>query len=129
VIRLADGFEEVERPSLKGIQQASILPNRVREKVEIAPIKWMKGQNPFTIQDALTEPASRLQITLQQLLDCSPRLRQDRAELLRSSVPRSRKKKFTSGKKPAEPITLHSAQYYIGRDIVSEAVAGTEDNV
>jgi len=90
----------------------------------------MKGQNPFIIQDALIGPASQLQITLHQLLDCSPRLRRDLAELLRSSVLRSRKKKLILGKKPAAaPITLHSAQYAIGRDIVSEAAEGSEENV
>ena len=74
-IQLADGFGEIEQPLPDEILQVSTLPKATKEKVVIAPIKWMKGERPFTIQDALTGPATQLQISLPQLLDCSPRLR------------------------------------------------------
>ena len=111
------------------ILQVSALLKAIREKAVIAPIKWMKGERPFTIQDALTGPATQLQITLPQLLDYSPRLRRDLAELLRSSVPRTRKKRLAARKKQKESIALHSAHCYVGRDILSEAAPGGEDNV
>ena len=69
--------------------------NKGKEKVEAIPINWMKGELPFMIQDALSGPSPGLNITLPQLLDCSPRLRRDLAKLLRSSVPHVRKKRFS----------------------------------
>jgi len=60
----------------------TILLTRSRQKVEMAPIKWIKGLAPFTIEDALNGPTPSLAITLLQLLDCSPRLHRDLEEFL-----------------------------------------------
>jgi len=100
-----------------------------REKVEMAPIKWMKGQAPFTIEDALNGPTPSLSITLPQLLDCSPRLRRDLAELLRSSVPRVRKKKATNWSGITEPASLHSSKLTLGHEVTREASPGTEGDI
>jgi len=35
-------------------------PRKAQKKLEIAPINWMKGQAPFTIQDALNAPTRDL---------------------------------------------------------------------
>jgi len=102
---------------------------RRRPKVEVAPIKWMKGQAPFTIEDALNGPTPSLSITLPQLLDCSPRLRRDLAELLRSSVPRVRKKKATNRSGITEPASLHSSKWTLGHEVTSEASPGTEGDI
>jgi len=89
----------------------------------------MKGQVPFTIQDALNGPSPGLSITLPQLLDCSPRLRRDLAELLRSSIPRTRKKNSTGSKGQSHPISLHSTKFIVGPEVTSEASPGIEDNI
>ena len=129
VIRVGNQFEEVERTPSERIFPVSTLPKKTKEKVVTAPINWMHGESPFTIRDALNGPSSRLQITLPQLLDCSPRLRRDLAELLRSSVPRSRKKRVSSTEKGVEPMTLHSSKFSIGTEVLSEAGEGADDNV
>lgn len=41
--------------------------NKGKEKAEAIPIKWMKGQVPWTIQDALSGLSPGLNITLPQL--------------------------------------------------------------
>jgi len=89
----------------------------------------MKHEVPFTIRDPLNGPNTCLQITLPQLLDCSPPLHRDLAELLRSSIPRARRKKNPKGSTPLEPVRLHSSQLSIGNEVVSEASPGAEDNV
>ena len=104
-------------------------PRKARKKLEIAPINWMKGQAPFTIQDALNAPTPGLNITLPQLLDCSPRLRRDLAKLLRSSVPRTRKKRISTATQAVQPANLHSAKFSIGQDVTSEAFPCTDDNI
>ena len=78
--------EEMRRQSST---RDTISPENLKEKTKPLniPIRWMKGQVPFTIADALDGSSSRLSITLPQLLYCSPRLRRDLAELLHSSVP------------------------------------------
>jgi len=95
----------------------------------VAPINWMKGQVPFTMQDALNGPSPGLNITLPQLLDCSPRLRRDLAELLRSSIPRARKKDSAGSKGEVHPISLHSTKLILGHEVTSEASPGIEDNI
>ena len=50
----------------------------------------MRGQKQYSLQDALNEVT--LKISFPQLLDVSPRLWRELAELLRSSVPRTRRK-------------------------------------
>jgi len=67
---------------------------KAKARTEIAPINPMQGQTPFTIEDALNGPTASLHITLRQLLDCSPRLRRDLAELLRSSILKVRKQRI-----------------------------------
>ena len=54
------------------------------------PINWMWGQKQYSLQDALNDVTPK--ISFPQLLDVSPRLHRELAELLRSSVPRVRKK-------------------------------------
>lgn len=88
---ISDGNETEEEIPVR-FQPSAVKLKRTKEKTTIAPINWMKGQVPYTIQDALNGPSPGLNITLPQLLDCSPRLRRDLAELLCSSVPRTRKK-------------------------------------
>ena len=56
----------------------------------VPPINWMQGQKQYSLQDALNDVTPK--ISFPQLLDVSPRLRRELAELLRSSVPRVRKK-------------------------------------
>ena len=126
IIQSGDELEEAQPPQPDLISPSTIAGKHLRKKEETAPINWMKGQPSFTIQDALDGPTHHLQITLPQLLDCSPRLRRDLAELLRSSVPRSRKKKGNKGK---QPVSLHSSKFTFGGEIVSEASPGAEDNV
>ena len=75
-----------------GTQTVKVPRKSQAEKLQAPPMNWMKGECQYTIQDALTGPALNPVITLPQLLDCSPRLRRDLAELLRSSLPRSRKR-------------------------------------
>ena len=50
----------------------------------------MRGQKQYSLQDALNDVTPK--ISFPQLLDVSPQLRRELAELLRSSVPRTRKK-------------------------------------
>jgi len=128
-IRFADGFDKIDRMAPERVEPERAPPRKLRKRALIAPINWMKDQSPFTIRDALTGSASQLQITLPQLLDCSPMLRRDLAELLRSSVPCSRKKRLSSGKAQAEPITLHSAKEQVGRNILSEANPELQENI
>lgn len=59
-------------------------------------INWMRGQKQYTLQDALNEVTPK--ISFPQLLDVSPRLRKELGELVRSSVPRARKR--GKGKEP-----------------------------
>ena len=108
---------------------AAVKLKRRKQKTPVAPINWMKGQVPFTIQDALNGPSPGLNITLPQLLDCSPRLRRDLAELLRSSVPRARKKNSAGSKGEVHPISLHSTKLILGHEVTSEASPGIEDNI
>jgi len=89
----------------------------------------MKGQVPFTIQDALSGPSSSLNITLPQLLDSSPRLRRDLAELLRSSVPRVRKKKQQETCGMVPQVALPSSKLTLGNKVVSEAAPGSDENI
>ena len=128
-IRLADGFDEIDRVASERGEPERAPLRKLRKRAEIAPIYWMRDQSPFRIRDALTGSASPLQITLPQLLDCSPRLRHDLAELLQSSVPRSQKKRLSSGKAQAEPITLHSAKEQVGRNVLSEANPELQENI
>lgn len=100
-----------------------------KEKVEAIPINWMKGQLPFTIQDALSGPSPGLNITLSQLLDCSPRLRGDLAELLRSSVPRVRKQRFSDTNSAGQQVALHSSKRMLGNNVLSKASPGSDDNI
>ena len=108
---------------------AAVKLKRRKQKTPVAPINWMKGQVPFTIQDALNGPSPGLNMTLPQLLDCSPRLRRDLAELLRSSVPRARKKDSAGSKGEVHPISLHSTKLILGHEVTSEASPGIEDNI
>jgi len=124
-----DNLEEIQVPQSGRFQPVSAPLKKLKEKTETAPINWMKDEVPFTIRDAVNGPNTRLQITLPQLLDCSPRLSRDLAELLRSSIPRPRKKKNTKGSSALEPVSLHSSKQSIGDEVVSEASPGAEDNV
>lgn len=51
------------------------------------------------------------------------------AKLLRSSVPRVRKKKAIAKTPSTEPVSLHSAKLAIGNEVVSEASPEAEDNI
>ena len=102
---------------------------KVKVRAAIVPINWMKGQMPFTIQDALNGPSSKLHITLPQLLDCSPRLRRDLAELLRSSILRVRKKRIAKNKQAVPVASLHARKFALGNEITSEASPGIDDNI
>ena len=62
-----------------------------RDARRAPPINLMKGQEPYNIEKALS--SIQPDITFPQLLDVSPRLRRELALLLRSSQPRTRKKK------------------------------------
>ena len=55
------------------------------------PINLMKEMEPYNIEEAMVH--IKPEITFPQLLDVSPRLRQELALLLRSSQPRTRKEK------------------------------------
>jgi len=104
-----------------------IIPlTRSRQKVEMAPIKWMKGQARFTPKDALNGRPPSLSITLPELLDCSPWLLRDLAELRRSSVPRVLRKKATSSSGITEPSSIHSSKLTLGHEVTSEASPGPE---
>ena len=103
--------------------------NKGKEKAEVIPINWMKGQIPFTIQDALSGPSPGLQITLPQLLDCSPRLRRDLAELLRSSVPRVRRKRQLGTHHRGQQVALHSSKLAVWNEVISEASPSSDDNI
>ena len=116
------------RETGSSVQRTSTI-NKGKDKAEAIPINWMKGQLPFTIQDALSGPSPGLNITLPQLLDCSPRLRRDLAELLRSSVPRVRKKRLLETDLMEQQVALHSAKLTIGSEVVSEASPGNDDNI
>lgn len=54
----------------------------------VPPINWMRGPKQYCLEDALNNVAPK--INFQQLLDVSPGLRRELAELLHSSVPRTR---------------------------------------
>jgi len=107
----------------------SLPSEKGKQRAEVAPINWMKGQTPFTIQDALNGPSPGLSITLPQLLECSPRLRRDLAELLRSSIPRTRKKKGRIQQKRIPPANLHSAKFSFKNQVSNEASPGIEENI
>ncbi|KAG0134396.1 hypothetical protein HOY82DRAFT_602670 [Tuber indicum] len=97
-----------------------------KNKGVVALINWMKGQKSFTIQDDLHGPTPSLQITLPQLLDCSRRLQQDLAELLRSSITHVRKKKSSPITGPSAAI--HTSKLVSGYEVVSEAEPAHEGN-
>lgn len=125
---LSDG-NETENEIPVRFQPSAVKLKRIKRKAAIAPINWMKGQVPFTNQDALNGPDPGLNITLPQLLDCSPRLRRDLAELLCSSIPRTRKKRSTGAKGQVHPISLHSTKMILGHEVTSEASPGREENI
>jgi len=129
LMEIADNLEESRDDEPDILRPATLPAGKGKEKVEIAPINWMKGQMPFTIQDALNGPNPDLRITLPQLLDCSPRLRRDLAELLRSSVPRLRKKRLLGSNPSKVPAALHSTKLTVRRDVVSEAFPGGDENI
>ena len=83
-------------------------PNRKVTKPAgpVPPINWMRGQKQYSLQDALNEVTPK--ISFLQLLDVSPRLRRELAELLRSSVPRTRGK--GKGKERAETASVALAK-------------------
>lgn len=56
----------------------------------VPPINWMRGQKQYSLQDALNNVTPK--ISFLQLLDVTPHLRRELAELLQSSVPCVRKK-------------------------------------
>jgi len=89
----------------------------------------MKGQVPFTIQDALSEPSPRLNIILSQPLDCSPRLRRDSAALLHTWVPRVRKKGTWVANLIDAQVALQSAKLAIRNEVISEASPVNDDNI
>jgi len=125
---LSDGNDTEEEIAVR-LQPSRSALKKTKQKIPIAPINWMKGQAPFTIQDALNGTSPGLNITLPQLLDCSPRLRRDLAELLRSSIPRTRKKITSRSKEQSLPTSLHSAKFILGHEVTSEALPGKEDNI
>jgi len=100
-----------------------------RQKVEMAPIKWMKGQARFTPEDAFNGRTPSLLITLPELLDCSPGLLRDLAELRRSSVPRVLRKKATSPSGITEPSSIQSSKLTVGHEVTSEASPGPEGDI
>jgi len=122
-------LEEIQPPQSGRFLPVSNPVKRLKGKSETAPINWMKGKVPITIRDALNGLNTRLQITLPQLLNCSFCLHYNLAELLPSSIPRMRKKKNHKGKKPLEPVSLHSQKLSIRNEVVSEASPGAEENV
>src|SRR5207302_2182463 len=124
-----EDVEEVQRSQPTRFHPVGSPSKKLKERVEAAPINWMKGELPFTIRDALSGSNANLRITLPQLLDCSPRLRRDLAELLRSSVPRSRRKKNSQKVQTPEQMTLHTSQIRTGSKVISEASPGAEDDV
>jgi len=75
-----------------GVQTEKVIRKKQGERTLASPINWMKDQRQYTIQDALFGPGLNPVITLRQLLDCSPRLMRELAELLRSCLPMTRKK-------------------------------------
>jgi len=81
LIEVMDIVDNSQSRETNRLYQHTSTINKGKEKAEAIPIKWMKGQVPFTIQAALSRPSPGLNITLPQLLDCSPRLRRDLAEL------------------------------------------------
>jgi len=115
--------------------EAEILPpatlqaRKGKEKIEIAPINWMKGQIPFTIQDTVDGPDLGLTMTLQELRDCSPRLRRHLAELLRFSVLRVQKKRLLGSNTSKVPAALHSTKLAVGREVVSEESPAVDENI
>ena len=131
IMDIADGQDAIESDSegLDTPYRLSSRTNKRKEKAEVIPINWMKGQVPFTIQDALSEHSPSLNITLPQLLDCLPRLRQDPAELLRSSVPRVRKRKQRENCAMVPQVALHSSKQTLGNRVVSEAAPGSDNNI
>ena len=109
--------------------QPTSMVNKGKEKAEAIPINWMKGQVSFTIQDTLSGLSRELNITLPQLLDCSPRLRRDLAKLLRSSVPRVWKKRIPESNLVDAQVALHSAKLAIRSEVISKASSGNDDNI
>ena len=129
IMGVIDDLEEIQPPVAGRFQPVVAQPRRLKAKMETVPINWIKGEAPLTIRDALNGPENRLQIRLPQLLDCSPRLRRDLAELLRSSVPQVRKKQAIAKTQSTEPVSLHSAKLAIRNEVVSEASPEPEDNI
>jgi len=125
---LSDGNDTKEDIAVR-LQPAAAKLKKLKQKIPVAPINWMKGQLPFTIQDALNGPALGLNITLPQLLDCLPSLRRELAELLRSSIPRTRKKITAGSKEVAHPIARHSSKFILGHEVTSQGFPGMEENI
>ena len=73
-----------------------------RQVRPVAPINWMRGQKQYSLQDALVDVIPK--ISLAQLLDVSPCLRREMAELLQSTMPRARKKGKSAS--PLSNVTL-----------------------
>ena len=84
-------------------------PATVSRALRPAPINLMKGLNPYDIGEAMVRV--KPEISFPQLLDVSPRLRRELALLLRSSQPRTRKKKIPVAQidKVAGPIQVTNA--------------------
>jgi len=115
--------EEEERRFLdSGVQTEKATRKKEGEKTLAPPINWMKGERQYTIQDALVGPGLNPVITLPQLLDCSPRLRRDLAELLRSSLPRTRKKKGAEIESSEVPATGMTVRVAGSPEVLSEAL-------
>ena len=91
------------RPVQQPAGRKKVQKGATRSAGPVPPINWMRGQKQYSLQDMLNEVTPK--ISFPQLLDVSPRLRRELAELLRSSVPRVRKVK---GKEAtaAAPVTL-----------------------
>jgi len=129
LLEITDNLNEI------GDDEREVLPPptaqicKGNEKAEIAPMNWMKRQPPFTIQDALNGQNPDFQITLPQLLDCLPRLRCKLAEQLWSSVSRVRKKQLLRAKTNTVPVVLHYTKLSVGREVVSEALLGGNENI
>ena len=97
--------------------------NKVATKAgkPVPPINWMKGQKQYSLQDALNEVTPR--ISFPQLLDVSPRLRRELAELLRSSVPRARKKGKGRVEEPVEILVARDTPMVLTRAHEDDEVA------
>ena len=87
-LRNRDRSESLQIP--EWLQEVRNRPAAIRPS-RPAPINLMKGLDPYNIEAAMV--SVKPEIFFPQLLDVSPRLRRELAVLLRSSQPRTRKKK------------------------------------